>query len=243
MEGLKRKTKKLYGLIGCICLLLFSAKVYAADCCIEVQLEDLKSRYSDWEGVTLALYDVGDVGPDGEVTINPIYGISEYPQSAEESQEVVLQIEKKLMGTPLMSGKTDADGKLIFSGIDRGVYLIRAVNSSKYGNITSSLLHLPYYEIVDDVKMGPLFSVKVKPKGALPAQPTVPPETITPSPSGTPGRPVDSDGDTPERHPNPGGSDGVETGDESQITGFVILLGMSVTAVGILIRRRRKVSE
>ena len=67
-----------------------------------------------------------------------------------------------------MSRKTDGAGKLVFSGIDRGVYLIRAEESSEYGTITSSLVHLPYYEIIDDEEKGPLFSVKVNPKARCP---------------------------------------------------------------------------
>ena len=51
--------------IGGMCLLFSTTKVYAADCYIEVQLEDLKSPYSDWEGVTLGLYDVGEVAENG----------------------------------------------------------------------------------------------------------------------------------------------------------------------------------
>ena len=83
----------------------------------------------------------------------------------------MLQIEKKLEGEPVMSRKTDAAGKLVFSGIDRGVYLIRAEDSLEDGTITSSLVHLPYYETVDDEEKGPLFSVKVNPKASLPGKP------------------------------------------------------------------------
>ena len=61
MERPNRKARRLCGLIGGMCLLFSTTKVYAADCYIEVQLEDLKSPYSDWEGVTLGLYDVGEI--------------------------------------------------------------------------------------------------------------------------------------------------------------------------------------
>ena len=50
---------------------------------------------------------MGDVTEYGEVTIDPVYGISEYPQTAEASQKAVAQIEKKLTTDPLMSMKTD----------------------------------------------------------------------------------------------------------------------------------------
>ena len=113
MEGMKKRIRRLCGLIGGVCLLFFTTEIYAADCYIEVQLEDLRSPYSDWKGVALALYDVGDVTEYGEVTIDPVYGISEYPQTAEASQKAVAQIEKKLTTDPLMSMKTDADGKLV----------------------------------------------------------------------------------------------------------------------------------
>lgn len=246
MEGRKRKARRLCGLIGGMCLLFSTMKVYAADCYIEVQLEDLKSPYSDWEGVTLALYDVGEVAETGEPSIDSIYGISEYPQTAETSQKAVIQIEKKLKGEPVMSRKTDADGKLVFSGIDRGVYLIRAEDSSEYGSITSSLVHLPYYEIIDDEERGPLFSVKVNPKASLPGKPTVPLITTTPKPTVTitpnPDSPGNPGGNTPGNPSNPGRADGAKTGDESHAAGYGILLGISA-AVGIVIWKRRKVSE
>lgn len=247
MEGTKRKARRLCGLIGGMCLLFSTTKVYAADCYIEVQLEDLKSPYSDWEGVTLGLYDVGEVAETGEPSIDPVYGISEYPQTAETSQKAVLQIEKKLEGEPVMSRKTDAAGKLVFSGIDRGVYLIRAEDSSEYGTITSPLVHLPYYETVDDEEKGPLFSVKVNPKASLPGKPTVSPVTPTPELTVTitpnPDSPGSSGGNTPGDHSNPGKADGAKTGDESHAAGYGLLLGISAVSAGIVIWKRRKVSE
>lgn len=243
MEGMKKRIRRLCGLIGGVCLLFFTTEIYAADCYIEVQLEDLRSPYSDWKGVALALYDVGDVTEYGEVTIDPVYGISEYPQTAEASQKAVAQIEKKLTTDPLMSMKTDADGKLVFSGIDRGVYLIRAEESSQYGFITSSLVHLPYYEIIDDINKGPFFHIKINPKASLPGKPTVPLETTTPKPAGTPDIPGYSGDDVPGSHLSTEKKDGAKTGDESQITGFAVLLGMSAVVVCIVIRRKRKVSE
>lgn len=247
MEGTKRKARRLCGLIGGICLLFLTTKTYAADCYIEVQLEDLKSPYSDWEGVTLALYDVGEVDETGKPSIHSVYGISEYPQTAETSQKAVLQIEKKLEAEPLMSRKTDADGKIVFSGIDSGVYLIRAVDSSEYGIITSSLVHLPYYEIIDDEQRGPLFSVKINPKASLPGKPTVPVVTVTPRPTVTitpnPDAPGSPGGNNPGNPSNPGRADGAKTGDESHAAGYGILLGISAAAAGIVIWKRRKVSE
>ena len=247
MEGMKRKAGRLCGLIGGICLLFLTTKVYAADCYIEVQLEDLKSPYSDWEGVTLTLYDVGEVAETGEPSIDLVYGISEYPQTAESSQKAVLQIEKKLEEEPVMSRKTDAAGKLVFSGIDKGVYLIRAEDSSEYGIITSSLVHLPYYETVDDEEKGPLFSVKVNPKALLPGKPTVPLVTSTPKPTITrmpnPDTPENSGENTPGDYSNPGKADGAKTGDESHTVGYRLLLGIAAVAAGIVIWKRRKVSE
>lgn len=247
MEGRKRKAKRLCGLIGGMCLLFLMTKVYAADCYIEVQLEDLKSPYSDWEGVTLGLYDVGAVDEKGIPSIDVFYGISEYPQTAENSQKTVAKIEKKLEAEPLMSKKTDADGKIVFSGIDCGVYLIRAVDSSEYGIITSSLVHLPYYEVIEDEQRGPLFSVKINPKASLPGKPTVPVVTVTPKPTVTitpnPDAPGNPGGNNPGNPSNPGRADGAKTGDESHVAGYGILLGISAASAGIIIWKRRKVSE
>lgn len=243
MGGMKKKIRRLCGLIGGACLLLFATEVYAADCYIEVQLEDLKSPCSDREGVTLALYEVGDVTEYGEAIINPVYGISEYPQTAEDSQKAVVQIEKKLTTEPLMSMKTNVDGKLVFSGIDRGVYLIRAEESSQYGLITSSLVHLPYYEMIDDINKGPFFSIKINPKASLPGKPTVPLETITPKPSGNPDIPGHSGDDVLGSHLDTEKKEGAKTGDESKITEFTVLLGISAMVVCVVLRRKRKVSK
>lgn len=247
MKKTNRKARRLCGLIGGMCLLFSTTKVYAADCYIEVQLEDLKSPYSDWEGVTLGLYDIGEIAETGEPSIDPVYGISEYPQTAETSQKAVLQIEKKLEGEPVMSRKTDAAGNLVFSGINRGVYLIRAEDSLEYGTITSSLVHLPYYETVDDEEKGPLFSVKVNPKALLPGKPTAPLVTATSKPTVTitpyPDTPGNYGGNNWGDSSNPGKADGAKTGDESHAAGYGILLGISAAAAGIVIWKRRKMSE
>ena len=78
---------------------------------------------------------------------------------------------------------------------------------------------------------------------SLPGKPTVPLETTTPKPAGTPDIPGYSGDDVPGSHLSTEKKDGAKTGDESQITGFAVLLGMSAVVVCIVIRRKRKVSE
>lgn len=258
MEKMKNKARRICGLIGGICLLFFTAKVYAADCIIEVQLEDLKVPWSDWEKVTMTLYDVGDVSTYGEPQLDSSFGIPKYPATAEESREAVDLIEKKLTEEPVMGLQTDKKGRVSFSGLPEGVYLIKAEQTEKYGVITSSLVHLPYYEIVNDQKLGPLYTVKVNPKAAKPEKPQEPETpTNTPKPSEKPekeptptitARPGGNDGGG-----NNGGSGGVnngsgksrnaKTGDESQTTEFWILLGAAAVLAGWVIHKRRKVSE
>ena len=104
-------------------------------------------------------------------------------------------------------------------------------------------MHLPYYEIIDDINKGPFFHIKINPKASLPGKPTVPLETTTPKPAGTPDIPGYSGDDVPGSHLSTEKKDRAKTGDESQITGFAVLLGMSAVVVCIVIRRKRKVSE
>lgn len=258
MEKMKNKARRICGLIGGICLLFFTAKVYAADCIIEVQLEDLKVPWSDWENVTMTLYDVGDVSTYGEPQLDSSFGIPKYPATAEESREAVDLIEKKLAEAPVMRLQTDKKGRVSFSGLPDGVYLIKAEQTEKYGVITSSLVHLPYYEIVNDQKLGPLYTVKVNPKAAKPEKPQEPgTPTNTPKPSEKPKKEP-----TPTITVRPGGNDGggngggsgggnngsgksqnAKTGDESQTTEFWILLGTAAVLAGWVIHKRRKVSE
>lgn len=250
MEKMKNKARRICGLIGGICLLFFTAKVYAADCMIEVQLEDLKVPWSDWENVTMTLYDVGDVSTYGEPQLDASFGIPNYPATAEESREAVDLIEKKLAEGPVMGLQTDKKGRVIFSGLPEGVYLIKAEQTEKYGVITSSLVHLPYYEIVNDEKLGPLYTVKVNPKAAKPEKPQEPgTPTNMPKPSEKPKKEP-----TPTITARPGGNDGggnngsgksqnAKTGDESQTTEFWILLGTAAVLAGWVIHKRRKVSE
>ena len=258
MEKMKNKARRICGLIGGICLLFFATKVYAVDCMIEVQLEDLKVPWSDWENVTMTLYDVGDVSTYGGPQLDSSFGIPKYPTTAEESREAVDLIEKKLIGAPVMRLQTDKKGRVNFSGLPDGVYLIKAEQTEKYGVITSALVHLPYYEIVNDQKLGPLYTVKVNPKASKPEKPQEPgTPTNTPKPSEKPKKEP-----TPTITVRPGGNDSggngggsgggnngsgksqnAKTGDESQTTDFWILLGTAAVLAGWLIHKRRKVSE
>lgn len=243
------------GLIGGICLLLSITKVYAADCIIEIQLEDLKVPWSDRENVIMALYDVGDVSAEGEPELDPSFGITQYPQTADDSRKAVEQIERRLTKEPILRQQTDAQGRASFSGISDGVYLIKAEQTENYGIIISSLTHLPYYEVVNDEKQGPLYTVRVNPKASRPNKPETP--TDTPKPSGKPGTEV-TPTVIPEQNGNQGGGNGgsgsggsnipgksqsVKTGDESRPAELLGLLGVSAALAGAVICKRRKVSE
>lgn len=254
MEGMKKKARRICGLIGGICLLLLATKVYAADCIIEVQLEDLKVPWSDWKNVTMALYDVGQVSTYGEPQIDPCFGIPRYPATADDSRDAVELIEKKLTREPIMRLHTDTKGYVSFTGIPSGVYLIKAEQTENYGAITSSLVHLPYYEIVNDQKLGPLYTVKINPKAVKPQEPGKP--SSTPNPSEKPKKDP-----TPTITIYPGGSNGggsgggagehgvsgksqnAKTGDESHINELWILLGMTAVLIVWIIHKRRKVFE
>lgn len=74
-----------------ICTVLFSTCFGATTVCaapsgkIEIQLKDLNTAHSNKTGVTFKLYRVGTVLDSGEPVIDPVYGITEYPVTADET--------------------------------------------------------------------------------------------------------------------------------------------------------------
>mgnify|MGYP000766312489 CR=1 FL=1 len=250
MNETRKRIRRLCAVIGGICLLFFAARVYAADGVIEVQLEDLKSQYSDREGVTLALYQVGEVSTYGEPSIDELYGIASFPHSAEETQRAAEQIASRLKENPLVRQNTDAGGNLVFSSLENGVYLIRAEASEKYGKISPILAFLPYYEVVDGEKKGPLYTLTVQPKASKPDVPKPPAESESESESQTEN---ESESET-ESKPSGGsggsggtggfggsGGSGVKTGDDTDIAVYLMLFAAAgVIMAALLLSRKGK---
>lgn len=248
MNETRKRIRRLCVVIGGICLLFFTTRVYAVNGVIEIQLEDLKSQYSDREGVTLALYQVGEVSTYGEPSIDELYGIAGFPHSAEETQRAAEQITAKLKGSPLAQKNTDAKGNLIFSSLENGVYLIRAESSEKYGKISPILAFLPYYEVVDGEKKGPLYTLTVQPKASKPDVPEPPTESESESES----EPESESESETEAKPSGGsggsggsgssggsGGSGVKTGDETNIAVYLMLFAAAGVIMAALLMSRK----
>ena len=132
---------------------------------VTVQLEVL-SQPSQRQGVILNLYRVGEVSDVGLPVLQESYGITEYPQSARQTEKAASYIAAHLDVEAEQVLKTSAEGSAVFRDIDNGVYLLIAKSPNAYGIIDPVLFHIPYYEVIDGVKKGPLFQITVKPKAA-----------------------------------------------------------------------------
>lgn len=90
---MKKMIKNLLGML--LCTVMFSTCFGATTVCaassgkIEIQLKDLNTAHSNKTGVTFKLYLVGDVLDSGEPVIDPVYGITEYPVTADETEQAV----------------------------------------------------------------------------------------------------------------------------------------------------------
>lgn len=133
-----------------ICTVLFSTCFGATTVCaapsgkIEIQLKDLNTAHSNKTGVTFKLYLVGTVLDSGEPVIDPVYGITEYPVTADETEQAVKKIKAALTGSAQASATTDASGKAVLSGVADGIYYIAADESNGYGIVEPLLVQIPY---------------------------------------------------------------------------------------------------
>lgn len=133
-----------------ICTVLFSTCFGATTVCaapsgkIEIQLKDLNTAHSNKTGVTFKLYRVGTVLDSGEPVIDPVYGITEYPVTADETEQAVKKIKAALTGSAQASAATDASGKAVLSGVADGIYYIAADESNGYGIVEPLLVQIPY---------------------------------------------------------------------------------------------------
>lgn len=140
--------KNLLGML--LCTVMFSTCFGATTVCaassgkIEIQLKDLNTAHSNKTGVTFKLYLVGDVLDSGEPVIDPVYGITEYPVTADETEQAVKKIKAALTGSAQASAATDASGKAMFSGVADGIYYIAADESNGYGIVEPLLVQIPY---------------------------------------------------------------------------------------------------
>lgn len=146
---------------------------------VNIQLEDLKKEDSDRTGIRFELYQVGEVTEGDRPYLYPEYEITSYPQTADETEKAAARIMERLETEAMVSGITDPEGKLSFTDLPNGVYLLAAEEPNHYGTILPILLHLPHYEVIDDVLTGPEYTVNVEPKASVEEEPSEPGEEPT----------------------------------------------------------------
>lgn len=265
MKNYVRNIMIVLVLLG-VSILSASKPVYAEENgTIEITLEDLQKAGSSRQNVEFELYRVGDI-VDEKPMIYTLYDIKKYPQKAQETESVSKLILEKIKSKPIQTGKTDAQGKLTFYGVVPGVYLLTAIHPNDYGNVVPALLHLPYYEVIDDQKSEKLFKVSVNPKASYQDNPLNPdnhPEEPddnkkpNPKPDDHPNN-NNSNNDNHNTNQNPNTSnnggkpdhtgtstdkktdDNVQTGDHSNRNAYLFLMGITATGIYIIYRKRTK---
>lgn len=206
----------------CIFILLYLQIPVKAetDSEIIVQLEDLHNQSSNMKNVTIELYCVGTVSKYGEPLLEDTFGISMYPQTAQQTETAAVYMKEHLSKQPLKSIKTTADGTAVFTNVDNGVYLLIFRNPNGYGVLTPVLLHLPYYENMDGVKADLLYSITVKPKASLNKEADT--------------NQKDSDGFEKDNGKSVG------TGDSSNVAAYMLFVGFAVSAMLCVFIIKRK---
>ena len=229
-----------------ICTVLFSTCFGATTVCaapsgkIEIQLKDLNTAHSNKTGVTFKLYLVGTVLDSGEPVIDPVYGITEYPVTADETEQAVKKIKVALTGSAQASAATDASGKAVFSGVADGIYYIAADESNGYGIVEPLLVQIPYS--VEGTGEGNhlVWEVSAEPKAS-----DRPPK---------PGKPSDNKKHPSSDHPDNApaslpeadtttGINGPRTGDNSPLAGYAIMIVSASLLIIWLAGRMKKLRE
>lgn len=117
---------------------------------IAISLKDLGTPKSD---VAFKAYEVGewngeegtwrlvDILSSTQISLKDLEYASEWDAAA-----LTLAQQKELESLPSVSGKTDADGKLTFSDLEWGMYLVVQDGESEYGIVSPFLATLPYIE-------------------------------------------------------------------------------------------------
>lgn len=233
------------------CLLVFpaSAQEYSSrKGSITIQLDNLGTRFA---GVTFSCYHIADVKQDTaelqwelipeledvSVKFDQLKTAQDYQKAA--SLLKTKAAEKSLQG---MQGTVNEAGRLVFSSLDQGVYLLVQTKIADYGTVEPFLIAIPYMENGAEW----IYDVKTETKGeAVKEKVTVTPvPTITPSVTVTNTSSSGSSG-TSGASSHTGSSQSVnkvKTGDETEITRTMILVmvsGGAVIVMTILYYRRR----
>lgn len=226
--------------------------------------EDKEGRYS-WEGVEFALYQVMESEQETDAYAaadnwkktadfadfsGDIADVLKKDAKAQEKlgKEAAVFIKEKagqLSEEPL-KGRTDAEGKVAFSGLEQGLYLVVATDINRYVEMNPFFVAIPYVmesdgELVHDVIAQPKADF-------LPEEIPSEPETTSGSPEQTEFAPIESPAEnagisveevaarTARAEESAESGSSIRTGDETHIAVvvFVFMIAlMAVSGVGI----------
>lgn len=208
-----------------------------SDYSIQIELEDMQIEQSDREGVSFRLYCVGSLEEDDTPVLDPVYGIDHYPATSEELDEDAKKIVELVQGEPLMEGKTNAEGSLLFSDLERGVYLLVPSSDNPYGNICPIILQLPYYIYESNGLTGqPIDHAVIYPK----ADPPEPLEPQNPSDPSKPNHSQPAGSGSQAEASEVGAASSAKTGDSARIYMYAGLGIVSLFGIALIIRKKKE---
>lgn len=171
----KRVYQKYFFAMLCFMILLFAKEsAYAAEKTgsIQITLNDINTlrenvsftvyKVGNWED-TSANWKLDDKLSDTQVCLDTLKTASQWEMAA-----TTLAKQTNLANLNNESGKTDENGKLKFSDLEWGMYLlVQTGGTESYGIVSSSLIPIPY--VVDGEQMS---DRTVMPKASLPQTPS-----------------------------------------------------------------------
>lgn len=195
---------------------------------IRIVLKDLQNENSRREDLEMRIWKVGSVDENGIPIFDAVYGISQYPEEASAVEQTADRLAGLVKGEPYGKAYADKSGVALFTNVERGIYLVTVPEKNDYGKINPFLLHLPYW---DETKESFVYAAEAEPKAS-------PPD------SGTSEKPGDSGGShgTGESS-EPGQAGKVQTGDDTRVGLYAVLLLLSLLAAAGLaacLKKRRE---
>jgi len=221
-KGILQKKFLVLGLV----MLSLAQPIHAEAAQGRITIHLKNSEGTGISGIEFQIFQVGVIS-DGQPEFYADFGIGVYPQTAEQIEEVVGILQRKITAAPLKTGVTDAKGVLEFNGAEEGVYFVMASPDNSYGEIMPFIVHLPYYEEVNGQMQGPGYQIEVEPK----AEPKQGPGSVPPGDSQTSECPT----------VRIASSNPVKTGDTSRIGLYLCLMVSSALLIlGIIMKGRTR---
>lgn len=115
------------------------------------------------EGITFHCVKVADI-IGGEYVLTEAYADTKIDLNGLKNADDAAEAAKNLAqveGAEGETGKTDAEGKLVFSNLGTGVYLLSAEDTATYDVITPALVAVPSW---DEEAQGMVYDLEVEPK-------------------------------------------------------------------------------